>query len=139
LYNKRNHAAMRRPLNAALARVAIASSAAIVAYALFLRPDTMIILLALSPIGFLGGRDILRFLDKEPTSPRWWFYEHMGAMLGAGIAFHTAFFVFGSARLFDIGLSGWVAALPWIAPAAIGIPASAVWANVYRRRFGEPA
>ena len=137
LHNKGNHAALRSPVNKGLAWAAILSSAAIVAYALFVKPDTMIILLALSPIGFLGGRGILQFLGNEPTTPRWWFYEHMGAMLGAGIAFHTAFFVFGSTRLFDIGLSGWVAALPWIAPAAIGIPASAIWANYYRRRFGE--
>ena len=137
LHSKGDHAALRGPLNTSLAWAAIASSAAIVAYALLVKPDTMIILLALSPIGFLGGRGILQFLKNEPSTPRWWFYEHMGAMLGAGIAFHTAFFVFGSTRLFDIGLSGWIAALPWIAPAAIGIPASAIWANYYRRRFGE--
>jgi hypothetical protein len=139
LHSKRNHAAMRHPLNYVMAWTAIASSVAIVSYALLIKPDTMIILLALSPIGFLGGRGILQFLDKEPTTPRWWFYEHMGAMLGAGIAFHTAFFVFGSIRLFDVGLSGWVAALPWIAPTAIGVPASIIWANYYRRRFGEAA
>jgi hypothetical protein len=137
LHNKRDHAALRHPLNYALAWAAIASSAAIVAYALLIKPDTMIILLALSPIGFLGGRGILQFLANEPTTSRWWFYEHMGAMLGAGIAFHTAFFVFGSTRLFEIGLTGWIAALPWIAPAAIGIPGSAIWANYYRRRFGK--
>ena len=137
LHSKRDHAAMRRPLNYALAWTAIGASTAIVAYALVVKPDTMIILLALSPIGFLVGRGILQFLGNEPETPRWWFYEHMGAMLGAGIAFHTAFLVFGSTRLFDIGLTGWVVVLPWIAPTVIGVPANVIWENHYRRKFRE--
>lgn len=139
LQHKRDHATMRHPLNYALAWAAIAASSFIVGYALLLSPDTKILLIALSPIGFLAGRDILRFLAEEPASSRAWFYEHMSAMLGGGIAFHTAFLVFGSTRLFDLGLNGWVAVLPWIAPAAIGVPASIVWTNHYRRKFGEVA
>lgn len=139
LEHKRNHAAMRRPMNFALAWAAIGASAAIVAYALLVSPPTKIILLALSPIGFLSGRGILVFLKSEATSPRAWFYEHMGALIGAGIAFHTAFLVFGSTRLFEIGLTGWVAVLPWIAPTLIGVPATIIWTNHYRRKFGDLA
>ena len=58
-------------------------------------------------------------------------------MIGAGIAFHTAFAVFGSSRLFDIGLTGWIAVIPWVLPAAIGIPATILWTRHYRRKFGE--
>ena len=74
---------------------------------------------------------------KTRTSPRAWLYEHLGSMLGAGIAFHTAFAVFGSAQLFDLGLSGWTAVVPWVAPAAIGIPAIFLWTRHYRRKFGD--
>ncbi len=72
-------------------------------------------------------------------SPRGWMYEHLGAMLGAGIAFHTAFAVFGASRLFDIGLTGWVSVIPWVLPAAVGIPATIIWTRSYRRRYGELA
>jgi hypothetical protein len=63
----------------------------------------------------------------------------MNAMIGTGIAFHTAFAVFGSGRLFDLGLEGWVAVIPWILPALIGIPAVAIWTRHYQRKFGDLA
>lgn len=47
--------------------------------------------------------------------------------------------VFGSTRLFDIGLTGWVAIIPWVAPAAIGIPAIFIWTRQYRLKFGDTA
>ena len=137
LRNKRNHSLMKTAANRTLAWIAIGASTTIVAYALLVSPATKILLLALSPIGFLSGRSILRFISTEPTSPHAWFYEHLGAMIGAGIAFHTAFFVFGSTRLFDIGLTGWVAAIPWLTPSAIGIPASLLLTSHYRRKFGD--
>ena len=137
LENKDNHDLMKTATNSALAWIAIGASTAVVAYALLVSPETKILLLALSPIGFLSGRGILRFINAESASPRTWFYEHLGAMIGAGIAFHTAFFVFGSTRLFDIGLTGWVAAIPWLAPSAIGIPATVILTHHYRRKFGE--
>ena len=139
LQHKRNHAAMRTPLNVALAAAAALASVAVITYALIVSPPSKILLLALSPIGILTGGGILRFLRNEPASPRAWFYEHLGAMLGAGIAFHTAFFVFGASRLFDFGLTGWVAILPWIAPTLIGVPATNLWTRHYQRRFGELA
>ena len=97
----------------------------------------MILLFALSPIGIGAGSGNLRYMNTPPSSPRGWMYEHLGAMLGAGIAFHTAFAVFGSTRLFDIGLTGWIAIIPWVLPAAIGIPATVIWTRHYRRKFGE--
>ncbi len=130
---------LRTPVNTGLAWGAIASSAAILAYALVLEPPSAIILFALSPIGVLTGLGNLRYMKGTTTSHRAWWYEHLGAMLGAGVAFHTAFFVFGVTRLFDIGLTGWVAVLPWVAPVAIGLPAIEIWTRHYRRKFGELA
>ena len=72
-------------------------------------------------------------------SRRAWMYEHIGAMLGSGIAFHTAFAVFGSAQLIDINLAGWLQVVPWIAPTIIGIPAILLWTRHYQRKFGELA
>ena len=139
LRHKRDPAALRTTFHMGLAYAAIAASAAIVAYAIAMNPPIKILLFALSPIGFLTGAGILKYVRSEPPSPRAWWYEHMGAMLGAGIAFHTAFAVFGINRLFDIGLTGWVSVIPWVAPALVGIPATAIWTRHYRRKFGELA
>jgi len=137
LRHKRDPAKVRTPLNAALAYAAIAASVALILYAIIESPPNFIVLLALSPIGLGVGSGNLRYMRNPPGSPRAWMYEHLGAMLGAGIAFHTAFAVFGSAQLFDIGLSGGLAIVPWVAPAAIGIPATIIWTRHYRRKFGE--
>lgn len=137
LRSKRDPAGMRTPLNVGLAATSIAASIGIVTYSLVVRPDSMILLLALSPIGFGTGAGILRYLRNPPPSKREWMYEHLGAMLGGGIAFHTAFFAFGSNQLLDLGLTGWVAVVPWILPAAVGTPAIAIWTRHYRQKFRE--
>jgi hypothetical protein len=139
LRHKRDPEALGTPLNVSLAVMAIASSAAIIFYAMVYDPPIRVLLFALSPIGLLTGTGILRYIRAGAVSPRVWWYEHMGAMLGAGIAFHTAFAVFGATRLFDVGLTGALSVVPWVAPAAIGIPATAIWTRYYRRKFGEPA
>ena len=59
----------------------------------------------------------------------------MGSMLGGGIAFHTAFAVFGAPRLWAYEIAGPLAVLPWILPTVIGIPTIAVWTRRYRRKF----
>ncbi len=137
LRHKRRPAAVRTPVNLALAYLSIAASAALIVYAVVLSPPNAILLYALSPIGIGIGGGNLRYMNNVPESPRAWMYEHLGAMIGAGIAFHTAFAVFGATRLFDIGLTGWVAVIPWVMPAAIGIPATVLWTRHYRRKFGE--
>jgi len=71
-----------------------------------------------------------------PTPMAWW-YRHMECMLGAGIAFHTAFAVFGAGRLFGLQLEGGLAIVPWILPSLVGVPAIAIWTRHYKRKFGE--
>lgn len=139
LRHKRDPSGLRTKLNIALAYGAFAASAGIIMYALLFSPPNRVLLFALSPIGLGTGYGNLRYIRSTAPSKRAWLYEHIGAMLGAGIAFHTAFAVFGSARLFDIGLSGWVAVIPWVAPALIGIPAITIWTRHYRQKFGELA
>ena len=129
--------AIATPLNFALAYGSILASVALITYAIVVKPDARIVLFALSPIGFGVGFGNLRYLRGREKSKRGWFYEHLGGMLGAGIAFHTAFAVFGANRLFNLGLEGWLAVMPWILPALVGIPASVIWTRYYRRRFGE--
>ncbi len=135
---KQDRSAAATPLLRTLAWASIGGSAVVVVFALAFWGPVSPVLLALSPIGVLGGRGMLRYLSTEPMIARAWFYEHMSAMIGSGIAFHTAFAVFGSGRLFDIHLVGFWGVVPWILPAAIGIPASILWDRHYRRKFGDP-
>lgn len=137
LQHKQGLAGMDRPLDRALAWVAIASSIALVAYAVWYSPPMQILLFALSPIGLATGLGILKAIGGRRTERKAWFYEHMGAMMGTGVAFHTAFAVFGATRIFELQLSGWIAIVPWIAPALIGAPAITLWTRHYQRRFGD--
>lgn len=139
LRHKRDPASLNTKTNTLLAYLSIVASLFIVGYALVMQPPNAILLYALSPIGFGVGFGNLRYMRSAAPSPREWMYEHLGAMLGAGIAFHTAFAVFGASRLFELGLSGWLQVIPWVLPAAVGIPATAIWTRHYRRRFGELA
>jgi hypothetical protein len=59
-------------------------------------------------------------------------------MIGAGVAFHTAFAVFGMSRLVDTGILGPVAVLPWILPTLIGVPAAMLFSRKYRRSTMTP-
>jgi len=137
--NKQDPDRVGTRINMILARVSIVATFLIVGYALYYRPSNMIILLALSPIGWGLGRTMLKYMRGERDSKRQWLYEHLGGMLGAGIAFHTAFAVFGASQLFDLGLEGWVAAIPWVTPVILGISAIVLWTRHYQRKFGEVA
>ena len=125
---------VRTLTHTALNWLSIAASALVVGLGIWFRQP---ILLALSPIGVLGGMSALKYARRPATSHMAWWYEHMGGMLGTGIAFHTAFLVFGARQLLGFGLDGLLAIVPWILPSAIGVPAIAIWTNYYRRKFGE--
>lgn len=139
LRHKRDPAALRTPVNIALAYCAILASVVIISYAIIQSPPNRILLFALSPLGLFIGYGNLQYMNSKSPPARAWLYEHLGAMLGAGIAFHTAFAVFGITRLFEIGFTGWVSVIPWIAPTVVGVPATALWTRHYRRKFGELA
>lgn len=132
---KEDPMAMNTGGNHLLARLAMLASAFLVGFTLWLRPPNMLVFLALAPVGYATGRSILRYISEPPVSRMAWLYEHLGGMLGAGIAFHTAFAVFGARQLFQLDFNGWIGVIPWVLPAAIGIPAIAIWTRHYRGRF----
>lgn len=129
---------LRTPFHQALAWVSIAGSGAVIVFALAAWSDISPILLGLSPIGLFTGPGMLRMMRRPRGRRMGWFYSHLGSMLGGGIAFHTAFAVFGAQRLWDYDLAGPLAVVPWILPTAVGIPAIVVWTRYYRRRFERP-
>ncbi|WP_419942047.1 hypothetical protein [Candidatus Palauibacter sp.] len=126
---------LRTPFHEALGWASIAGSVTVIAYALGLWSDIPPILLGLSPIGLFTGRGMLRLMRTPGSERMGWFYSHMGSMLGGGIAFHTAFAVFGAPRLWAYEIAGPLAVVPWILPTVIGIPAIVIWTRYYRRKF----
>lgn len=126
---------LRRPLDWALAWAPIAGSVVIIAFALAAWSEVSPILLGVSPIGLFTGAGTLRAVRTQDREPRGWLYSHLGSMLGGGIAFHTAFAVFGAQQAFNYSLSGPFATVPWLAPTLLGVPAIVLWTRHYRRRF----
>ena len=93
---------------------------------------------ALGAAGIAGYFEDRRLLANPRPTPMAWWYTHMEGMIGSGIAFHTAFLVFGGQRLFGGALmQGTWSFLPWILPSLLGFPALHVWTRYYKRRFGE--
>ena len=130
---------LRTPFHEALGWASITGSLAVIAFALGVWSDISPILLGLSPIGLFTGTGMLRLMRDPGTRHMSWFYSHLGSMLGGGIAFHTAFFVFGAERLWAYDLAGPLAVVPWILPTVVGIPAIVLWTRYYRRRFSRRA
>ena len=93
--------------------------------------------LALGIIGIQEFRSDQKFLAEPRPTPMAWWYKHMEAMIGNGVAFHTAFLVFGARGVIGGVLEGPLALLPWVLPTAIAIPALHFWIRSYKRKFGE--
>ncbi|MCY3600571.1 MAG: hypothetical protein OXN85_11460 [Gemmatimonadetes bacterium] len=128
--------ALRTPFHEALAWASIAGSVTVIAFALGMWSSVSPILLGLSPIGLLTGLRMLQLMRKPGSEPMGWFYSHMASMLAGGIAFHTAFAVFGAPRLWEFAIAGPLALVPWLLPTALGVPAIFIWTRRYRRKFG---
>lgn len=114
--------------------VALTASIALIAYALVYQPSNAIVLFALSPLGVLIFIETLNFQRAGNSYPQRWVIEHLDGMFGAGIAFHTAFFVFGAKSFFNPLLGGTsLQILPWILPTIIGLPAGIIWKRKIKR------
>jgi hypothetical protein len=88
--------------------------------------------LTLVPAGFVIGLRNLSYAGRLTVAhPDEWEREHLTSMLTAGITVHTALLVFGTSTTLGLELTGALAMLPWIAPAAIGLPVIA-WLRTRR-------
>ena len=134
LATRRTPERLRTPFHTFVSLSAIVGSCAMLGVGIAARQP---VLFFMSPIGFLIGLGQLGFARKPYATPMAWWYEHMGAMIGGGIAFHTAFLVLGASRLFGLRFDGMASVMTWILPSLIGIPASVIWQGYYRRKFKE--
>lgn len=95
--NRRDHAANLTKLNVALQFILIiaATNSAIQGWLI-----GQFLMIGLTVVGLATAGTNLRFLFKSERGPKDWLNEHIKALVGAGISVYTAFFAFGSVRVF---------------------------------------
>lgn len=132
--DKRDWARFTGPVYRGLAVLNLASGAVVLALGLFFASQSQLIFIAFSLVGLLGGIGMLRFTRRAPTQPRWWLEEHLGAMIGNGVATHIAFLSIGLPKLLPMLAGPLLQNLAWLAPLA-----AAVLARIYLGRKFLPA
>jgi hypothetical protein len=70
---------------------------------------------------------------RKPTEKMFWWYTHLGNMIGSYIAAWTAFSVVTLPRIF--GNHMWL----WLWPTAVGVPAIVLTTAYYKRKFSPRA
>jgi len=76
----------------------------------------------------LAVSDIWKFMHP-PADQNFWWYAHMGGMIGSYIAAVSAFSV--------VNFHFLPPAVRWLWPSAIGVPGIVIWIGYYQRRFGR--
>ena len=127
--DKRDWARFTGPVYRGLAWLNIASGAGVLVLALFFAQHTKLIIASFSLVGLLGGRAMLRFARTPPTEPKWWLREHLGAMLGNGVATHIAFLSIGLPKVLPMLAGPVLQNIAWLGPLSL-----AVVANFWLRR-----
>ncbi len=135
--DKRNYPRFIGPVYRVLAVLNVASGAAVFALGTHAgRP----ILIAFSLIGLLGGAAMLRDVHRgKPDSPRWWMREHLGAMIGTGIATHIAFLGIGLPKLLPMLAGPVLQNIAWFGPLVVAIAARVLLGRKFLRLPKAPA
>jgi len=77
-----------------------------------------------------AASDIWNFMHP-PADKNFWWYAHMGGMIGSYIAAVSAFSV--------VNFHFLPTAVRWLWPSAIGVPGIFIWVGYYQRKFGRKA
>jgi hypothetical protein len=131
---RREPKAMRTPFSLALNVAVLLGGLTVLVLGIKYRSGPLI---GLSPIGPLIGVGNLRYLLRGPRSRMDWWYEHLGSMIGTGIAGYTAFLVFGGARLLPLFAPKQLFTLFWVLPSLIGVPVIFMTVAYYQRKFSR--
>lgn len=89
------------------------------------------------PLAVVNAASMAHYSFKASLTPRQWVLEHLGNLLGAGIATHTAVLIFGSARIINDWIPKGYELVPWIAPGVIGLIATQIYRRHYQKRFAS--
>ena len=126
LRDKRDWAKYTGPAYRTLAWLNVASGAGVLAMGLFWAGNSRWIFVGFSLVGLLGGISMLRFARTPPTEPRWWLAEHLGAMIGNGVATHIAFLSLGLPKVLPMLAGPVLQNIAWLGPLTIAVIAR-VW------------
>ncbi len=77
----------------------------------------------------------LKYIFKKELKEREWVIEHMGNILGVGIATYTAFFAFGGRRFFSEIFGSGLQIIPWVLPSIIGVLATIYFSKKYKKKY----
>jgi hypothetical protein len=116
-----------------LAGLVTFSTSALLAWLSWFRPSSIEVLPVVGVVfGFIGmmgaGGQLISFVRK-PTEKMFWWYTHLGNMIGSYIAAWSAFSVVTLTRV--IGNHWYV----WLWPTIVGVPAISLTTAYYRRKF----
>jgi hypothetical protein len=126
---KRDFAAYASAAFRRLAWANIAAGAAILGVG---AATTQPVLLGFSLVGILAGRAMLQLAQDGPRHARWWMGEHLGAMLGCGVATHIAFLLIGLPRVLPAAWNGpALQTFGWLAPLAVAAIARVLLSRKY--------
>ncbi len=129
LKNKRNVSERYRQSKLIFDALVIICGALTLAYGFYLGGEGGSILMII--FGFLGMTNIpdfvrdVRGIGQEQS----WIIVHLSGMLTSAIAAYTAFFAFGSRTFFTF--SGYMAVIPWIMPAVVGL----IFIGRYKKKY----
>lgn len=91
-------------------------------------------IVGVSIIGMLIGFGAIGIWRKPPEHPRFWLKEHIGGMIGGGIATHIAFASIGLRQLFPEAETSVITVWPWVGPLIVGFAAAALAERRYVER-----
>jgi hypothetical protein len=123
IQDKRDWARYTGPVYRGLSWLNLASGLVVLAMGLFWAQRSQAIFIAFSAIGLFGGFGMLRFARQPPANPRWWMGEHLGAMIGNGVATHIAFLAIGLPKILPMLAGPTLQNLAWLAPLAMAVVA----------------
>ena len=139
--DKKDWARFTGPVYKALMWANLASGLAIVYIGLFVTTQMQVIFVAFASIGVIGFVNMWRFSRRLPEDPRWPLRQHLGAMLGNGVATHIAFLTIGLPKVLPFLAGSSLLNLSWLAPLVIATLAGVYLTRKYlptRRPSAQP-
>ncbi len=129
--DKRDWARFTGPVYRALMAANLLSGLAIAYVGLFVTNQMQVIFVAFSSIGIITAVNMWRFSRREPGDARWPLRQHLGAMLGNGIATHIAFLSIGLPKLLPFLAGSSLLNLAWLGPLVVAFIAGAYLTRKY--------
>jgi hypothetical protein len=129
--DKRDWARFTGPVYRALMWANLVSGLVIAYVGLFITNQMQVIFVAFASIGIIGFFNMWRFSRRLPDDPRWPLRQHLGAMLGNGVATHIAFLTIGLPKVLPFLAGSSLLNLSWLAPLVVSVVAGVYLTRKY--------